>query len=138
MKSYLVFLCFLLGVNVVQAQTKAVDSTCEQLSIAVEGGVKELAYYEMTGILDNSAPRETNRKLNQVLQMGAIQANLLLMQANKCVLPKLPISETAYRANALQCELASGRASRSKEGNTPLAECDRAAWSRSYVYSKSP
>lgn len=137
MRKLSVMLLFLVCTAGSQAQTKVVDPTCEALGLAVEGGVKELSFYEVTGILDNSAPRETNRKLNQVLQMGGIQANLLLMQANKCALPKTPVSEIAYRANAFQCEFASSRVSRSKDVTTQIPECDRATWNRNYVYSKS-
>ena len=112
------------------------QNVCDQLNVAVENGVKELSFYAMSGIFDDSAPRATNRKLSQVFQMGMIQANLQLLQANKCALPKLPVSEYSYKANALQCELAGSRASRQKESNAPLPECDRATWDRKYEMPK--
>ena len=102
--------------------------TCDALATEVEASVKELAYYSVNGAFDDSAPRETNRKLQKVVASNLIQANLALMQANKCTLPKLPIYESAYRSAALKCL----SAEQPKDGVAP--ECVRTKWSRNTDY----
>jgi hypothetical protein len=104
------------------------QSVCEDLARAAEDNVKEMAYAVTDGSSDNSAPRETNRKLNQIAQSSMLNANLMLMAANKCTMPKLPVSEKSYRDSASECSLAHRMP---KSGQpAPLAECDRSKWVR--------
>lgn len=104
-------------------------NVCDTLGSAVESGVKELAFYSASGALDDSAPRESNRLMRKLASASVIQSNLQLMAANKCAMPKLPISDTDYYSNALDCTLATSRAQRTGE-KIELPECDRAKWVR--------
>lgn len=116
----LVFSC--LAVADAQAQT-----ACDRLAEAIETSAKEISFYAVDGALDNSAPRATNRKLEQNMHVGLIQANLTLMQANKCPLPKAPFSESGYKDSAFTCVAA---AMRGGDPTKQLPECDRAKWVR--------
>jgi hypothetical protein len=104
------------------------QSACDALSAEVEASVKELSYYSVDGTFDDSAPRETNRKLQKVVASNLIQSNLALMQANKCPMPRQPIYESAYRSAALKCL----NAEQPKEG--VAAECIRTKWTRNTDY----
>lgn len=105
------------------------ESTCELLSKAVEGGVQELAYQGFVGVFDDSAARESNRLLQKVFISTAIQSNLILMQANKCQLPKLPVNDVDYSSNALECAISTSKAQRTGD-KAPQAECNRDKWAR--------
>jgi hypothetical protein len=109
-------------------KVSAQQGPCDALAGEVEASVKELAYYSINGTLDDSAPRETNRKLQKVVASNLIQSNLVLMQANKCPMPKLPIYESAYRSAALKCFTAE----QPKEGIA--LECVRTKWTRNTDY----
>jgi hypothetical protein len=100
------------------------QANCETLAAAVEAGVRDLAFYSIDGTFDNSAVRETNRQLQKVVASNLIQANLTLMQANRCALPRLPVDEGAYRSAALKCFTAT----KPKDGVAP--ECVRPTWTR--------
>jgi hypothetical protein len=102
----------------------ALAGSCEALAATVEAGVRDLAFYSIDGTFDSSAARETNRQLQKVVASNVIQANLTLMQANRCALPKLPIDENAYRSAALKCFTAA----KPKDGVAP--ECIRPTWTR--------
>ena len=110
------------------ADSKSPSGVCEGLAAEVDASLKELAYYSIDGTFDDSAPRETNRKLQKVIASNLIQANLTLMQANKCALPKLPIYENAYRSAALKCFTVD----QPKDGVAP--ECIRSKWVRNPDY----
>jgi hypothetical protein len=107
-----------------QAADNKSQGTCDALAAAVEGGVRDLAHYSFDGTFDSSAMRETNRQLQKVVASNLIQANLTLMQANRCPLPKLPVDEYAYRSAALKCL----SAVKPKDGVAP--ECIRPNWVR--------
>ena len=109
------------------ADSKPQGGVCEALATEVESSLKELAYYSVNGNFDDSAPRETNRKLQKVVAANLIQANLALMQANKCAMPRLPIYESAYRSAALKCLTA-------EQTDTAAPECIRTKWSRNPDY----
>ena len=100
------------------------QTVCDSLAASVEEGVKDLSHYRFDGAFDNSAVRETNRQLQKVVTTNLIQANLTLMQANKCVLPKLPINDYAYRSAALKC------ATSTKPKDEVAPECVRPNWTR--------
>lgn len=109
-------------------KTAPQHGSCDALAAEVEASVKELAFYSIDGSFDDSAPRETNRKLQKVIASNLIQSNLSLMQANKCPMPKLPVYESAYRSAALKCFTAE----KPKDGLAP--ECIRTNWTRNTDY----
>ena len=107
------------------------NSVCDQFAYAIESSVKEISHYSRGGSIDNSAPRAANRKLDQSIHVGLIQANLTMMQAAKCTLPKEPIQENSYGSAAFKCEMAAFKAGQSgSPATTPLPECDRDKWVR--------
>lgn len=106
------------------------QSSCDQLQVAVEDGIKEISFQSLTRYSDNSAPRLTNRKLEQLAQIGMIQANLTLMQASKCNLPKAPVQEKAYKESAGKCLTALDSPVERGAEVKPLSECDRTKWIR--------
>lgn len=65
---------------------------------------QNLASSFVTGISDNSAPRATNRSLDEL--QGFTKASLLyeMMKDNKCPLPKSPPRAGTYLGAALKCE----------------------------------
>jgi hypothetical protein len=108
----------------------AAQTPCDALSKEFELNVKEIAFADVDGIFDDSAPRATIRKMEKVFQASALQSNLLLMQANKCPPPKAPVNAMAYRESAILCAIASSKAQRAGDKGEIL-ECDRDKWARS-------
>ena len=100
------------------------QANCDAFNEAIDSSIKEISFLSAEGIGDNSAPRESNRKTNQLFHMSMINANLVLMQAGKCPLPKTPIHQHAYKISAQKCMLAILKAN----GTNPLPDCDRSAW----------
>lgn len=109
------------------AEPKASTSVCESLAVAVDADMKQLAASGVSDFFEDSAMRETNRRLGRVVAASLIQSNLMLMQANKCLPPKAPISDGTYINDALQCEIAKSKAQRLGDKSLP-AECDRDKW----------
>lgn len=107
------------------AQTKPV-SFCDALAQTVEDNVKSLSYYRVSGVGDDSAARETNRLLQKVAYSNLLQATLIQMQANKCPVPTLPLTDDAYTSSALKCMKA--RITPPRSSNPP--ECEESAWVR--------
>ena len=106
------------------------QANCDQLQAAIEDEMKEVSFHSLSGVTDNSAPRQTNRKLEQLVQIGMIQINLTLMQASKCNMPKVPVQGKAYKESVWKCinafEAPGERGAEAK----PLTECDRSKWVR--------
>ena len=100
-------------------------AVCDDLAKAVEAGVKEMAYFEQSA-LGTPASEVTNRRLSIVAEASKVQSNLLLMQSNKCPMPKQSINSRAYFNNAFACAHAMPKA-----GTGPIPECDRSTWVRS-------
>ena len=98
---------------------------CDELGQAVEAGVKEMAYYN-DAALGTPEAELTNRRLSMVAEASRVQSNLLLMQANRCAMPKQAINPRAYLQAAFACVHRSPKSSSSY-----IPECDRAKWTRS-------
>ncbi|WP_124081511.1 hypothetical protein [Pigmentiphaga humi] len=117
---------FLIGIASMgaNAQTPA----CTALSGEVDAGLKELAMDRLY-VIDDSAPRETNRKLSAIYDLNVIQANIALMAANKCNPIAQPISDRAYHDAAYACD----REAESMSGSSdlkPAPKCDRSTWQK--------
>jgi hypothetical protein len=106
----------------VSLRAEAAPSICDALAKAVDDGVKEMAFYDEAA-LGTPALEVTNRRLNLVAEASRVQSNLMLMQANKCPMPKDPISPRAYFGSAFACAHAIV-----KPGTDPIPECDREKW----------
>lgn len=122
------FLVLVCGVASAQARPTAI---CDRLAQAVEDNAKNLSYYRVSGIADDSAPRETNRLLQRVIYTNMLQSNLTLMQANKCALPSTPVVDDAYTSSALKCMTAKVNA----HSKFP-PECDQSSWVRDLAAPK--
>jgi hypothetical protein len=107
------------------ADMKSQQSGCDRFAVAVEDGVKALA---ATAQYDGAA-NEVQRKLESNSILKEIQANLTLMQANKCQLPKDPVGSRWYFSAAFQCDMARNKALRAGDKQQP-PECDRDRWVR--------
>lgn len=93
---------------------------CKSSESLIEDALKAIAFENVAGILDNSAPRETNRQLRVLAATGSIQIQQAHMQELRCAPIVLPISHLYYSSAALACALAKG----------DEAKCDRKAWVR--------
>lgn len=101
----------------------APDPLCDRIQAGIEVALKEIAYNSLSGFLDNSAPRETNRqtKINGYWQ--SIEVQLLHANALRCPAPTRLLVWDAYKRAALFC-YTEERASRGREA------CDRNSWLR--------
>lgn len=95
---------------------------CKSVEGLIEDGLKAIAYESFSGILDNSAPRETNRQLKIVAATTGIQIHQAHMQSLGCPPILTPLTHTPYVSAALTCSLAKGDESKEK--------CDRKSWVR--------
>lgn len=123
----LLLISLVLATNLALADPKSSALICDELSASVEAGNKELSAAGVYDFFEENAFRETNRQLKMVVASNIIQSNLVLMQANKCQLPKTPVANNLYISNSLQCEAARSKAARLKEKDLP-EECDRSKW----------
>lgn len=126
MKTLLLILLALAS-SLALADPKSSAPICDELSASIDAGSKELSAAGVSDFFGDSAFKETNRQLKMVVASNIIQSNLVLMQANKCQLPKAPIANNLYISNSLQCEAALSKAARLKEKDSPT-ECDRSKW----------
>lgn len=116
--SAIVAVCFTLPAYAESIQ----DRLCEVYSDLYEGANKELASIAVSGIGDDSAPRETNRQLKKLNERIFQLITVTQMQFHGCTVPKVPSSDIAYIIDAIECST-----SRLTEGlDTP--ECDRSSW----------
>ena len=122
-------LLFVLAIGVIVSPTvaKTQDTSpqqrlCEIYENLYDGANKKLAAIAAEGILDDSAPRETNRQ-TRALNQRIFQLILIFqMQAHKCDIPKFPSSGTGYMADALECQ------TRLMFGPSEHPDCDRSKW----------
>ena len=96
---------------------------CKSAEGLLEDGLKAIAYESFAGILDNSAPRETNRQLKIVAATTGIQVQQAHLQSLGCPALLLPITHAPYISAAISCSLAKGDEIKEK--------CDRKSWVRS-------
>lgn len=98
-----------------------VGANCPAISDAYEAALKDLAYASTKGMLTRSAPQATQTASEQMVSLARAQANLDLLIASRCPLPKSPVSEQAYMSAAADCALASDEAQM-------RAKCARSEW----------
>lgn len=104
----------------------AIAADCSLFSQRIEAELKDIAYIKAEGGGDDSAPRETNRLLNIMLDMQVISVNISLMQQNKCAAPSEPIAiDLRYYLSANNCVIAEMK--RTNIQDQP-PECDRTKW----------
>lgn len=95
---------------------------CKAAELAIEEALKEVASAAESGMFDNNAPRQSNRKLAESVEVLKIQNQLTYMQMLGCTAPQQPIDYTAYSAVAIGCAIAPVA---NKE-----AACNKEAWAR--------
>lgn len=80
---------------------------CTQAQAIIDRYDRMIAYEEAIGLTDNSAPRETTRRLRIQNYISAIHANMDLLQHNKCPASVLVVpasgNESKYYSEALTC-----------------------------------
>ncbi len=83
------------------------SALCLAAEIAIEDALKEIAYAKISGLLDNSAHRENNRLLMQVVGWMEVNSNITQMQTLKCPALGFSISPRAYDRGAAECYITS-------------------------------
>jgi hypothetical protein len=101
------------------AQTSG--TACPAISEAYDLALKEIAYANVKAVMTRSAAQATQVASEQSTQVAMAHANLDLLIASRCPLPKQPVSEKVYMAPALECHVASGEVEMK-------AKCDRKTW----------
>ena len=110
-------------IRVQKPGVKTVVPVCDEIRSMVEDDVKSMAESTMdTG-------NDVVSQLRKLTSIGQIQANLTLMQANKCQLPKSAVDYRPYLYSASRCAIAKSAAQRAGSNARPL-ECDRDTWTR--------
>ena len=108
-----------------QAEAQAVGTAagkCAALSADYDQYEKAMASRWADGIADNSAPRATNRAIEDSNALMQAQITLTLMQANRCSLPDHAPSIKKYVSEALTCST-----DRLKAG-ADAPSCDMKTW----------
>lgn len=107
---------------------------CQRLESAIRAAEMTMSYELASGLLDNSAPRESARQAKIANAWASVHASLSLMQMNKCPAYSRPISEGAYDSAAMKCYEAVMRRLRENSSGQNLQqapECKRDSWARS-------
>jgi hypothetical protein len=81
----------------------APTGTCASLARDYDQIEKGMALTWAEGVGDNSAPRDTSRKIEQSNFLARASMMLTLMQAHHCQLPDHAPSDARYMSNALTC-----------------------------------
>lgn len=79
------------------------NGACTKLAADYDQVEKALAMTEAEGVGDNSAPRETNRQVEDSNYLARASMTLTLMEANHCALPDHAPSSIRYLSSALTC-----------------------------------
>jgi hypothetical protein len=124
----------LLGAAIIPAQSSTAAPVASSASSS--GGVcaalrsdyaqieRMMASRSASGLLDDSAPRETMRAAQDTADISRAQVIISLMQANKCGLPDHAPTSITYLSAALTC-----RADRMKSSDAP--SCKMEDWQAS-------
>ncbi|MGN6495938.1 MAG: hypothetical protein ACTHK5_01155 [Tsuneonella sp.] len=106
------------------AQTGAAASgKCAALSADYDQYEKAMASRFAESVGDNSAPRATNRAIEDSNSLSQAQITLVLMQASHCTLPDHAPSIKRYLTEALTCST-----DRLKAGGADAPSCDMKKW----------
>jgi hypothetical protein len=81
----------------------ASGAVCGKLSADYDQVEKALALTYAEGVGDNSAPRDTSRKIEESNDLARASMMLTLMQAHHCQMPDHAPSDMRYMSNALTC-----------------------------------
>lgn len=98
---------------------------CGMFQQSIDESLKRIATERVGGLVDNSAPRETMRKVAISNEIGMMQLNIQLMTLNKCALPGAPLDASVYLSDALGCENAL------LKGEKDSPACDKKTWKKS-------
>jgi hypothetical protein len=99
---------------------------CEEFNQILEARAKELEFREIDGIGKEGAAA-VDSSTQQLVQASLLQSNLMLMQANKCPMPRNPIDPRLYFHSAFNCVHFVP-----KPNSMEVAPCDRKKWVKSY------
>jgi hypothetical protein len=119
----------LVGAALAPSQTLAAPAApatpsgiCPSLAREYDGIEKSLASTYAEGIGDDSAPRETNRQVENSNDLMRASMVLTLMQAHHCSLPDHSPSAIRYLSPALSC------ATDRLKGVSQPPSCDQSTW----------
>eukprot|EP00919_Chromeraceae_sp_WS-2016_P016758 GHVR01040063.1.p1 GENE.GHVR01040063.1~~GHVR01040063.1.p1 ORF type:complete len:133 (-),score=10.37 GHVR01040063.1:55-453(-) len=97
---------------------------CEKLMDEYVQVNKELSAIWADGIVDDSAPRATNRELKALNGRMIQSMSIDMMIAKNCPLPDQPSSFVIYLSPALACSTEGYKGTK----ESIAAKCDRATW----------
>jgi hypothetical protein len=95
---------------------------CKLAEGQIEDALKAIAFEGVAGILDNSAPRESNRQLRITAATMNIQVQQIHMNSLGCPAIQWTLAPSIYGTAPMACALASGESTKEK--------CDRKLWVR--------
>lgn len=111
---------------VIFSQSAFAQQVCADFDTAIDSSLKSIALEKARGIGDDSAPRETNRRVRISNELAMIQMNLSLMAQNKCAPLRSPINDSGYMSNAMECITA-----RMQDQTSPPA-CEFKEWKKKF------
>jgi hypothetical protein len=101
-------------------------STCASLAFQWDTVEKNLAANLSQSLTENSAPRATLGKLQDLEQLAKAEMIYQMMKDQKCPLPTTPPSAATYVLAASSCDL-----ERLRQRTSDVAECNRETWKKS-------
>jgi hypothetical protein len=111
--------------NTLAAQN-APMSTCASLAFQWDNIEKNLGANLSRSLTENSAPRATLGKLEDLEQLAKAEMIYQMMKDQKCPLPTTPPSAATYVLAASTCDL-----ERMRQRSSDIAECKRENWKKS-------
>ena len=122
-KRFFITTALVFGASLPSAVYAQTGGVCAGLKANWDRIEKNLAANLAEGVGDRSAPRATNRNIEDLTSMQEASLTYEMMRANKCPLPTKPPSASTYLTPALDCATARLR---SRAADTP--ECRREDW----------
>lgn len=103
------------------------SNACSAFLTEVDRQEKELAFLQVDGLADNSAPRASYRQQKRSNALALIAINVELMSQNKCPPLSGPVDEFAYILAATAC----ATAELERKPDEIKQKCERQSWQRS-------
>ncbi|HWA89219.1 MAG TPA: hypothetical protein VG889_04245 [Rhizomicrobium sp.] len=109
----------------------AASGACGELVRAYDTSNRKIAQIRADGVLDNSAPRETNRQLKELNERQEQLVVLELMRMRNCPAP-LHGGPAPYMTSAMECAL------ETEKGNYKAEICDISKWTLTESSAPAP
>lgn len=127
-------LAALIGLMTLNASAQTTQCSSTLASLAQDE--KRLAYLEADGVMDDSAPRQTNRQIKITNHLLKMNMTMQFAIAGKCNLPKEPYSSAGYMSSAYACTIAEATA-RVTNSKVKIPDCDDSKWVKAPIKDKN-